>query len=141
MQAPPPELHARTRGERRRARHPGVPDVSDAAEHPQAACHHPALEPQDDERTPATSRPLALEGREQPQRALGIDVIEREPRARAAWEMRSPSRLTEVASDVLDAHAQRHQIENGDGEARIAGPGVDPGAAERLARVLGGRAE
>src|SRR2546427_2921407 len=75
------------------------------------------------------------------QRALGIDVIEREPGARAAWEVQPTSRRTEVSPDVLDAHAQRHQVEDGDGEPHIPGPGVDAGAPDGLPRVFGGRPE
>src|SRR3989475_13096339 len=75
------------------------------------------------------------------QRALGIDVIERHPGARAAWEVQPTSRRTEVAPDVLDAHAQRHQVEDGDGEPHIPGPGVDAGAPDGLPRVFGGRPE
>src|SRR5207247_7586428 len=48
---------------------------------------------------------------------------------------------TEVGPDVLDAHAQRHQVEDGDGEPHIPGPGVDAGAPDGLPRVFGGRPE
>ncbi len=135
------ELHARTRRERRRARHARMSDVSDAAQHPHAARHNAALEPEDDEGAPSPRRPLSLDGGEQPQCALGIDVIEREPGARAAWEVQPTSRRTEVAPDVLDAHAQRHQVEDGDGEPHIPGPCVDAGAPDGLPRVFGGRPE
>src|SRR5204862_6336534 len=80
------ELHARARGEWRGGRGRRVADVADAAEHPHAARHHAALEPQDEERAPSPGRgPLTLQGREQAQRALRIDIVEREPRARPAW--------------------------------------------------------
>src|SRR2546428_302790 len=108
---------------------------------PRDACLTPALEPAHPERDPTPRRPLSLDRGEQAQRALGIDVIEREPGARAAWEVQPTSRGTEVAPDVLDAHAQRHQVEDGDGEPHIPGPGVDAGAPDGLPRVFGGRPE
>src|SRR2546423_379215 len=55
--------------------------------------------------------------------------------------MQPTSGRTEVASDVLDAHAQRHQIEDGDGEPRIPRPGVDAGAPPAHARPAGGAGE
>src|SRR3989449_8078742 len=116
-------------------------DVTDSAQHPHPACHNAALEPEDDEGAPSVRRPLSLDRGEQAHCALGIDVIEREPGARAAWELQPTSRRTEVAPDVLDAHAQRHQVEDGDGEPHIPGPSVDAGAPDGLPRVFSGRPE